>query len=407
MYQKLRNLFLEYPRQYWIVAIGVLISSAGSSMIWPFQLIYVSQTLDMPISTVTSIITISSLTALGASPLGGFFADRFGRRNLMIFAQISHGLAYLLMGLADSYVAFLAPMTLIGAAMPLYSVGSDAMMADMIPPEKRSSAYSILRMFNNTGIAIGPAIGGLIVARSYQLGFVIAAIAMTMYGIYLWMFTRETLQKNHHTESSAGGSVQPRGYAVVLKNHKYLAFLGTLTIGIMAPMILWMLLAVYTNKYFGIKESQYSLIPMTNALMCVFIQYPVTMMIKRMESRSAITLGMFAYAIGVGSVAVMSSFWGFWLSMVIMTIGELILIPTATKYIADMAPVDLRGRYMSLYWLAWGVSRAFAPLVGGTLHDQVSPVAIWWGGLALGLTSTVILFAFSRVQAFKVQPANV
>ncbi len=324
----------------------------------------------------------------------------------MIFAQISHGFAYLLMGLAGSYVAFLVPMTLIGAAMPLYSVGSDAMMADMIPPEKRSSAYSILRMFNNTGIAIGPAIGGLIVARSYQLGFIIAAIAMTLYGFYLWLFTRETLQKSERATSTASSAEQPRGYALVLRNHKYLVFLGTLTVGIMAPMILWMLLAVYTNKYFGIKETQYSLIPMTNALMCVFIQYPVTMVVKKMESRSAIALGMFAYAIGVGSVAVMNSFWGFWLSMVIMTIGELILIPTATKYIADMAPVDLRGRYMSLYWLSWGISRAFAPLVGGTLHDQVSPVAIWWGGLALGLASTAILFAISRLKSFNVQPAK-
>ena len=399
--EKLRTLFSEYPRQFWIVTFGILISSAGSSMIWPFQLIYVSKTLALPISTVTTIVTISSITALGASPLGGFFADRFGRRNLMIFAQVSHGVAYLLMSMAHTYVQFLLPMTLMGAAMPLYSVGSDAMMADMVPPEKRSSAYSILRMFNNTGIAVGPAIGGLIVAKSYQLGFILAAIAMATYGIYLFLFTRETLNKDNHpsTLTEANGK---SGYGVVLANHKYLVFLLAITIGVMAPMMLWMLLALYTTKYFHISEAQYSIIPMTNAIMCVVLQYPVTVFFRKFEIRNTITIGMLAYAIGVGSIAIMNGFWGFWLSMVIMTLGELILIPTATKYIADLAPVDLRGRYMSLYWLSWGISRAVAPLVGGFLHDNIGPAYIWWGGLALGLSSTLALFVISRLRSFQV-----
>jgi MFS family permease len=399
---KLKSLYYEFPRQFWIIAFGVLISSAGSSMIWPFQLIYVSNTLAMPISAVTTLITISSITALSASPLGGFIADRFGRRNLMIFAQVSHGLAYVLMSFAHSYVGFLIPMTLIGAAMPLYSVGSDAMMADMIPTEKRSSAYSVLRMINNTGIAIGPAIGGIIVARSYQLGFIIAAIGMFGYGIYLTFFVKETLNTGIQTEKTEGSEHLIAGYLKVFADKKYLAFLSSFTIGIMAPMLLWMLLAVYTNKFFAIKESQYSLIPMTNAIMCVFIQYPITLLIRKMETRRAITLGMFFYAIGVGSVALMTSFWGFWLSMVIMTFGELIAIPTATKFIADLAPADLRGRYMSLYWLSWGISRAFAPLLGGILYDQVAPIAIWWGGLTLGLISTIILFIISKNKSFQI-----
>jgi MFS family permease len=155
-------------------------------------------------------------------------------------------------------------------------------------------------------------------------------------------------------------------------------------------------LAVYINKYYGIPEYLYSWMPITNALMCVFVQYPVTMLTRRLRAKTAITLGMFVYALGVGSVAVMTGFWGFWLSMVIMTMGELILVPTGSKYVADIAPEDLRGRYMSIYWLTWGVSRAAAPLVGGYLHDVIAPQAIWWGGLVIGLVSTLGLFLLSR-----------
>jgi MFS family permease len=159
--------------------------------------------------------------------------------------------------------------------------------------------------------------------------------------------------------------------------------------------MMWTLLAVYTNKYYNLPEYLYSWLPVTNALMCVFVQYPMTMFTRRLPAKIAITLGMFVYALGVGSVGLMTSFWGFWLSMVTMTMGELILIPTASKYVADIAPEDLRGRYMSIYWLTWGLARAFAPMIGGFLHDQVAPQAIWWGGLALGLASTLGLLLLS------------
>ena len=85
----------------------------------------------------------------------------------------------------------------------------------------------------------------------------------------------------------------------------------------------------------------------------------------------------------------MTGFWGFWLSMVILTFGELTIIPTASKYVADIAPADLRGRYMSIYWVGWGLSRTVAPLLGGYLNDTISPRAIWMGGLLLGLSDAV------------------
>jgi MFS family permease len=65
---------------------------------------------------------------------------------------------------------------------------------------------------------------------------------------------------------------------------------------------------------------------------------------------------------------------------------------TASKYVADRAPADLRGRYMSLYWLGWGLALTLSPIIGGFLNDNIAPRAIWVGGLLLGLTSAFGLF---------------
>jgi hypothetical protein len=51
---------------------------------------------------------------------------------------------------------------------------------------------------------------------------------------------------------------------------------------------------------------------------------------------------------------------------------------------------------MTACWFTWGLARAAAPLVGGVLNDAISPQAIWYGGLAIGTVSTVILLALAR-----------
>jgi MFS family permease len=157
------------------------------------------------------------------------------------------------------------------------------------------------------------------------------------------------------------------------------------------------LMAVYTKQNFNLSESLYGWLPTTNALMCVFVQLFVTRITRQFRPLPVAVVGMLTYALGVGSVALMRNFWGFWASMVLMSFGELILIPTVSKYIADLAPIDMRGRYMSFYWFAWGIARATAPLIGGFLNDTISPRAIWIGGLSIGLVSAIGLTFFNRL----------
>lgn len=410
MIPRLRNTFHNFPAQFWLIVFGVMFSSIGSSIIWPFQLIYISNRLEQPLTATATLITISSTIGMLVSFLGGSLADRFGRKPLMILALAAHGLAYLLMSQASTYLAFLLPMSIMGAAMPFYAVGSDAMMADLLPPEKRTQGYSILRMMNNAGIAIGPSIGGFLVTRSYALAFYAAAAGMLTYAVLILVFARETLRRaapGQKTESLAQNLL---GFGQVFRDRIFITFVAATAFGLIAPLMMWTLLAVYTNTYFGLPENLYAWLPVTNALMCVFVQYFVSLVTRRFRPLLMIAAGMLVYAVGVGSVGLMNSFWGFWTSMVIITFGELILMPTGTTYAANRAPEAMRGRYMSIYWLTWGLARAAAPMIGGFLHDRIAPVAIWYGGLTFGLVSTLVLFVLAarenRRPASEDQPAT-
>jgi MFS family permease len=381
----------KYPSQFWLLVIGLFISTVGTSMIWPFMTIYVSERLDIPLTEVAGIITLNGLIALFASFIAGPFTDRFGRKWIMVFSLVGNGLTYLLLSQAGTFVTITTLMALRGLFQPLYRVATNAMVSDIIPPENRADAFAIVRTGHNAGLAIGPAIGGFVVVNSYTTSFIAAAVALVTYGLLIAFLARETLPSTNDLELQASpqASNNGKGYGHILRDKQFLSFLFSFTLFRICTAMLWILLAVYAKQNYQVLESQYGLMQMTNAIMVVLFQVGVTSVTKRYLPLPVLALGTLVYALGVGSIAFGQGFWGFWMSLVVITMGELMIMPTSSTFVADLAPVEMRGRYMAAFAFAPGVGRSIAPMIGGLLNDNIGPRAIWIGGGLIGLTSAL------------------
>jgi MFS family permease len=335
---------------------------------------------------VTLVLLIDSLTSILSTFLAGSLADRFGRKGVMVFSLFTFGLVYILITQAQTIEMFAVLMGLRGLVMPLYSVGADAMVADLIVEKQRAEAYSLLRMVNNAGIAIGPVVGGFVAAASFASAFLVAAASLILFSFLVFFAMRETLPRLvEHTVPSAEG-----GYLRVFKDRFYLGVVAGFTMVGMASSLMFVLFSVYAEKNYGLPKPEIGLMMTINALMVVFFQLAVTRFTRRFPPLRVMTLGALFYGLGVGSIALGQSFPAFALSMVVMTCGELILVPTSTTLAANLAPVELRGRYLGVYGLGWGISHGLGPVVGGLLNDRIAPVAIWYGGLAWGLLSALV-----------------
>jgi MFS family permease len=375
---------------------GMLLSTIGTSMIWPFLMIYVRDRVSMPLTQAASLITIQSASGILAALIAGPIIDRLGRKWVMVASLAGNGLIYYFMSSAHSYIQFAILLGLSGMCMPLYRVGADAMLADMIAPEKRPDAYAMIRLSNNAGIAIGPMLGGLLASISYTITFICAGSGMIIYSMLLAFFAVETLPQR--LESAIATSKRLGGYLQVLRDRQFSSFIGAFILAQMCTVMIWILMPVYANSNYNVPESLYGLIPTTNALMVVFLQVFVTDITKRYKPLSVMMVGTFFYTLGVGSVALGHAFIGFWISIVIMTIGELILMPTASAYTAMLAPVDMRGRYMSIAGLTWSVAAGIGPILGGYLSDNIHPLATWVGGFMIGLLGILWFYILSRRQ---------
>ena len=81
------------------------------------------------------------------------------------------------------------------------------------------------------------------------------------------------------------------------------------------------------------------------------------------------------------------------------------LMPTSTTYTANLAPADMRGRYMSVYSLTWNVAYGIGPVMGGFLNDNVGPSATWVGGGIVGAVAVVMYLLLAAREKRRQQPA--
>jgi MFS family permease len=400
---RLRRTADEYPRQFWLLFFGSLVSSSGGSMVWPFLTIYIRQRLGVPLTDVALILTVNSVAGFLSMSLAGPAADRFGRKWLMVIGLVVGGATMVAAILADSMAAILVVMAVNGAFSPLVGVGASTMIADIIIPEKRAGAYALLRMIQNLGVAIGPTVGGFIAVVSYSIAFGVAAGTSLIFALLILFFAVETMPARGDGVAAGGddGLARARpeaGFGPVFRDRRFMAFAGVYTITGMVGAMMMILLPVYGKENFGVLENQYGFIMATNAVMVVTLQFAITRFSSRRPHFLVLAAGSLFYGVGAGSVALGWNFPTFLISMVILTIGEMLIVPTATTLTANLAPPDMRGRYMSVYSLTWGMAFGVGPVIGGVLNDHVAPIAIWYGTLVLGLIGTVGFLAMSRAR---------
>lgn len=390
------SIFRRYPIQFWLLIFGLVVSTTGTTMVWPFLTIYASETLSLPMAAVTSLMTFNSISGLVASILAGSLVDYFGRKSIMVFGVFGMALVYLSYIFANEFWQFGLLMFLSGSFSPLYRIGTDAIVADMLPAEERAQAYGFLRMGRNIGVALGPILGGIVLSNSYNIGFIAAALALATYGIITLLFLKETLERKTGEERENLRD-QFRVMLQAMRNKAFMRMLGSFTLMEICATLMWVILAVYIKQNFGIQEDQYSWIPTTNALMVIFLQVGITRLTSRHDPHRVMPIGAAFYPLAMLIVAYSTNFWGFLLAMVVMTFGELITAPTATAYVANLAPADQRGRYLGFFGLNWFIALSIGPMGAGILTDKFSIQTPWFVGAVVGVLSVLAFWSLRQI----------
>jgi len=373
----------------------MLVNAAGSSLIFPFFTLYVRQRFSVPMTTIGVAMTLMGVIGLVSGALGGALADRFGRKTLMVGGLMLAAVSSFAMGLVDSLVAFVAVAVFINFIFPLSRPAFEAVVADLVEPEKRARAYGLTRVAFNLGVVIGPAVGGFLAERSYFTLFVGDAITSFIFALIILFFIAETKPQVAEEERAAHGA----GYGPLLRDTPFLMFC-LVSVGVVIVYAqmnsTW---PVYMKENYGITERQYGLMMSLNAAMVVLFQFPITSFTERYARTTMLALAAVLYGVGFGLVGFVSTAALFALAIAIWTVGEMVHVPVAQAYVADVAPDDMRGRYMGAAGLTWGIGWSLGPLLAGLMMDFGDPHYVWYGCLMVGLVAALAFLRLGRWQS--------
>jgi MFS family permease len=152
---------------------------------------------------------------------------------------------------------------------------------------------------------------------------------------------------------------------------------------------------IHLNSY-GIGPNIYGLIIAVNGALIVIFQLPFTAFLNRFERASVLTVAAAVIAVGIGSIALPSTAWGFTLTVVIWTTGEMMDAPVKFSIAADLAPRALRARYMGVIGMSFSTALAIGGPLGGFTLARLGPRFLWGGCLIVGVLAFVMCLAIRR-----------
>lgn len=367
----------HYDRRFWMLLAVRLIVALGFGAAMPFLSIYLHNVRSMSMTFVGTTMLISGVLAAGGRIMGGEIADRMGRRPLILCCMTLRVLLFALM----AYVVHVDASALIigGVFIAIRFVGATigpgltAMVADVVEPERRVEGYALFRVGGNAGWAVGPAIGGFLVATSYAALFVVTTVASLIGLLVMLIFTTESIRE---TEA---GRFALRQVLDVARDVRFLVFCGWSLLLFLVMGQFASTLGVYATQIVDLAEEQVGVLFTINGVTVVLLQWPLARVWNRAGIRWGLVAGCLLYALGYFSLALAGTFAFMIGSMLVITLGEVTFSPTAMAAVANMAPERRAGRYMGMFGLTDALGWSVGPFVGGLLFDTLhqAPVALW------------------------------
>ena len=396
--QKISKLYHEYPRTFWIVIAITFIDRIGGSLLFPFFALYITSKFEVGMTDVGVLFAAFSVSSFVGSTIGGALTDRFGRKSIIMFGLIASSFSTVAMGLIGSFQAFFFLAFFVGILTDVAGPAHQAMIADILPEEKRADGYGILRVAFNLSVVIGPAIGGILASRSYLLLFLSDAAISLLTVILIAIFLPETKPEAHPDAPKETMAGTFAGYGQVFRNTAFMLFLGAVMLQVFTYMNMNTALGVYLRNEHGTPESGYGLLLSINAAMVVLMQFPITRRITKYPPMLMMAAGTFLYVIGFSMYGFVTTYAMFVVAMVILTVGEMVVSPVSQALVASFAPEEMRGRYMAVSGFSWAIPFAIGPYLAGLIMDGPKPHLLWYAAGFVGMLSTFAFLALYRAR---------
>lgn len=391
------NEFMSLNQNIKIRLLTSFLSRFFGNMVYPFMAIYFA--MYYSVEKVGLLLTIVMVIAIGTSFISGYFSDKYGKKNIMIFAQVLQVISLITMLICNSpiftspWITFLM-MILQNVSTGILNPAAEAMVIDDSNSQNRDFIYSVDYWAANLSIAVGMIIGGLLFKKHLFLLFCILTLSafIVLYMLIFWIEKDQVIMDKTNVGFKQSMLDFFTSFKQVLRDKGFSLFC-------LSQLLVFSLDAQITN-YVSIRLSQNfstyfsgihitgimmsSLIRSENTMIVVLLSAPLTMLISAHRPIRSLISGLIMYIFSYGVIIASNNFYFLIIAMFIASVGELLVVPLSQSMLANLSKRELRGTYMSVHGFVFKGTKLFGAF-GVSLSAFLQPqgISLLFCGIAI------------------------
>lgn len=384
-----------------VIAVGSAISGFGGGIISTYVSLYFIELGGSPL-TLGLMASIASVIQCVMLLLGGFIADYYGRRKIMVLAAF-YGIFFpLLYAVVQDWRIF-AVLSIIGALGVMSNPASHAIVADSIPPQKRTTGIASLQVVSSLPVIIAPLIGGWLIQNhglldGFKLACVCTAATAFTSAFFIFLFLKETHRhklaaklNSSNFNTLIGFMRPPRPLPTGLKPLMISYALVMFANGAVGQYYI-----LYANNVIGLTNLEWGAIVSLQLLLVIILKIPGAWLSDKFGKRKIMILSAATCAPCAVLFTLAHSFVQALIAALLLIVTGIYYAPAHEALQADLTPRTMRGRITALWGICSAISIALGILAGGFLFQMVSPAVPFYLFTAAELVA--VFFIINMVQ---------
>lgn len=395
------------------------VTALSSSAIIPYIAVYFSSLIGNTITGVLVIFVILS-GVIGAF-IGGYLADKVGRRKMMIMAELSVGITYLFIAFVNSpwinlpYVSaglFMINLLFNGMFFP----ASTAMIHDLVKMEQRKFVFTAMYWLGNLATALGTITGAFFFLEYHYYFFLLVGTVSLLSSLITYLFIKESLVKRNVSDTKVASTSIWSSYYHVLKDRIYMIYLLSCLLIFSFESHLTNYIAIHLRdtmeetSLYGILSingvNMVGILHAENTLLVVFCVGIVTWMMKKLSDYKQYFIGMCLFVFSYCILSYVSSPVWLIIMMLFISIGELMYVPINQSLLADLVNENQRSSYLAVNGLI-GQGQMILAGLAIIISNKLSSLSMSLSFFLLGAIGLLLMGYVVKIQTSPKKQLNV
>ncbi|TCK85290.1 MFS transporter [Albibacterium bauzanense] len=384
------NAYRGLSQPAWMLSLVMLINRMGA-MVIPFLGLYMTEHLHFSLKETGIVLSFFGLGAISGSYIGGRLTDINGHFKIQLLSLcLTVPLFFLLPALKTPLLLSIG-IFILSLIAETFRPANSVSIAYYAKPQNLTRALSLNRMALNLGFSIGPAVGGLLAAFSYNWLFYGNGISAALAGFvfYIYFRRREGNQKLIKQNNSQRIQILPLAKSPY-KDKAFIIFNILCTFYSICFFQLLSTLPLYYKQEYILEDSAVGIILAFNGLVVFLLEmFLVHIAEKKLTSFQTITLGAALLSISFLLLINSAGVWILFLSMFILSVSEIFVFPFTSTVTLKRAHISNQGAYMGLNGLAFSAAHILSPSIGTQIVSAFGFDILWLSTAVLAFISTI------------------